>query len=124
MLFDGGRIKANVDFSKAGYDVTVANYRRVVLTAMQEAQDGISGLAALDLAYQQTQEAVKSASKVFKIASERYDGGIANYQDVIAAQQALLNNERQASQLLGQRWLTTVFLIKALGGGWQLKASQ
>ena len=124
VLFDGGRIKANVDFSKAGYDVTVANYRRVVLTAMQEAQDGISGLAALDLAYQQTQEAVKSASKVFKIASERYDGGIANYQDVIAAQQALLNNERQASQLLGQRWLTTVFLIKALGGGWQLKASQ
>ena len=32
-LFDAGRLKANVDFAQAGYDATVANYRRVVLTA-------------------------------------------------------------------------------------------
>ena len=34
----------------AGYDATVANYRRVVLTAMQEVEDGITGLAALERA--------------------------------------------------------------------------
>ena len=123
VIFDGGRIKANVDFSRAGYDVTVANYRRVVLTAMQEVQDGISGVASLDLAYNQTLTAVKSAQQVFKIASERYEGGVANYLDVITAQQSLLNSERQASQLLGQRLVTTVFLIKALGGGWQVQVS-
>jgi NodT family efflux transporter outer membrane factor (OMF) lipoprotein len=39
-VFDAGRIRANVDFAKGGYDVTVANYRRVVLVAMQEAEDG------------------------------------------------------------------------------------
>ncbi len=123
VLFDGGRIKANLDFSRAGYDVTVANYRRVVLTAMQEVQDGISGVASLDLAYNQTLTAVKSATRVFNIASERYEGGIANYLDVITAQQSLLNSERQASQILGQRLVTTVVLIKALGGGWQVQVS-
>ena len=123
VLFDGGRIKANLDFSRAGYDLTVANYRRVVLTAMQEVQDGISGVASLDLAYQQTLAAVKSANKVFEIANERYEGGIANYLDVITAQQTLLTSERQASQILGQRLVTTVVLIKALGGGWQAQAS-
>ncbi len=123
VLFDGGRIKANLDFSRAGYDVTVANYRRVILTAMQEVQDGISGVASLDLAYKQTLTAVTSATKVFNIASERYEGGIANYLDVITAQQTLLNSERQASQILGQRLVTTVVLIKALGGGWQVQAS-
>jgi hypothetical protein len=39
-LFDAGRADANVAFSQAGYQLTVANYRRVVLTAMQEVQDG------------------------------------------------------------------------------------
>jgi NodT family efflux transporter outer membrane factor (OMF) lipoprotein len=124
VLFDGGRIRANLDFSRAGYDVTVANYRRVVLTAMQEVQDGISGVASLDLAYNQTLTAVKSATRVFNIASERYEGGIANYLDVITAQQTLLNSERQASQILGQRLVTTVVLIKALGGGWQVQVGQ
>ncbi len=55
-LFDGGRLRANVDFARGGYDVTVANYRRVVLTAMQEVEDGITGLAALERATAQAQD--------------------------------------------------------------------
>jgi outer membrane protein, multidrug efflux system len=42
--------------------------------------------------------------------------------DVITAQQALLNAERQAAQLHGQRLLIAVFLVKALGGDWQAPA--
>jgi outer membrane protein TolC len=37
---------------------------------------------------------------------------------MIIAQQAQLNSERLAAQLLGQRQLSSVFLIKALGGDW------
>lgn len=47
------------------------------------------------------------------------NGGVATYLDVITAQQSLLNSERQAAQLMGQRLLISVFLIKALGGDWQ-----
>lgn len=119
VLFDGGRMRANVDFARAGYDVTVANYRRVVLTAMQEVEDGISGVAALDRAYSQAQRAVASAGRVLDIANDRYEGGVASYLDVITAQQSQLSSERQAAQLLGQRLLTSVFLVKALGGDWQ-----
>lgn len=119
VLFDGGRISANVDFARAGYDVTVANYRRVVLTAMQEVEDGISGVAALDRAYSQAQRAIASSGRVLEIANDRYEGGVASYLDVITAQQSQLNSERQAAQLLGQRMLVSVFLVKALGGDWQ-----
>ena len=117
-LFNAGRISANVDFASAGYDFAVANYRRVVLTAMQEVEDGITGTQALDSAYAQAQVAVASANKVLDLASTRYEGGVATYLDVITAQQALLNGERQASQLHGQRLLIAVFLVKALGGDW------
>jgi outer membrane protein, multidrug efflux system len=118
-IFDAGRIRANVDFAKGGYDVTVANYRRVVLTAMQEAEDGITGLAALDSATAQAQVAIDSTRRVLDLANDRYEGGVATYLDVITAQQGLLNNERLAAQLQGQQLLTSVFLIKALGGDWE-----
>jgi len=117
-LFDGGRISANVDFAKGGYEASVANYRRIVLTAMQEVEDGITGVSALDRAYAQAQAAIVSARRVLDIANSRYEGGVATYLDVITAQQSLLNSERQAAQLMGQRMLTSVFLIKALGGDW------
>jgi outer membrane protein, multidrug efflux system len=118
-IFDAGRIQANFDFAKAGYDVTVANYRRVVLTAMQEAEDGITGMAALDRATTQARIAIISAKQVLDIATSRYEGGVATYLEVITAEQALLNNERLEAQLQGQLLLTSVFLVKALGGDWQ-----
>jgi len=118
-LFDGGRRNANVDFARAGYEGTVANYRRVVLTAMQEVEDGITGGAALERAHTQALTAVASARRVLEMATARYEGGATTYLDVITAQQALLVSERQAAQLLGQRLLTSVFLVKALGGDWQ-----
>ena len=119
-IFDGGRIRANSEAARAGYDATVANYRRVVLVAMQEVEDGISGVVTLESAYTQAQEAIKSATRVLNLATTRYEGGVATYLDVIVAQQALLNSERQATQLLGQRMVTSVFLVKALGGDWQI----
>ena len=118
-LFDGGRLRANAEFARAGYDAEVANYRRVVLTAMQEAEDGIIGLAALERAHAQTQTAIASATRVLDLVNARYEGGIATSLDVIIAQQGLLNSERLAAQLLGQRLLTSVFLVRALGGDWQ-----
>jgi NodT family efflux transporter outer membrane factor (OMF) lipoprotein len=117
-IFDGGRIRAGKDFAQAGYDVQVANYRRIVLTAMQEVEDGITGLAALERAYNQSQLAVASSRRVLDIANTRYEGGVATYLDVITAQQSLLSSERLSAQLLGQRLLTSVFLVKALGGDW------
>jgi multidrug efflux system outer membrane protein len=117
-LFNGGRLDANVDFARANYDATVATYRRVVLTAMQEVEDGISGLAALERADTQAKAAVASAARVLELATARYELGATTYLDVITAQQSLLAAERLAAQLVGQRLLTSVFLIKALGGGW------
>ncbi|HUQ74871.1 MAG TPA: efflux transporter outer membrane subunit [Burkholderiales bacterium] len=117
-LFDGGRISANVDFTRAGYDITVANYRRIVLTAMQEAEDGIIGLAALERASTQAGVAVESARRTLELVTARYEGGVASPLEVITAQQSLLTAERLAAQLIGQRLLTSVFLVKALGGDW------
>jgi NodT family efflux transporter outer membrane factor (OMF) lipoprotein len=118
-VFDAGRTDANVAMAEAGYQVTVNNYKRTVLTAMQEVQDGITGSASLDRALAQARLAEQSAERVLQLATDRYEGGAATSLDVITAQQALLNAQRQVAQLLGQRMQVAVFLVKALGGDWQ-----
>ena len=110
--------RALFDRVRAGYEASVASYRRTVLTAMQEVEDGITGLAALERAHAQAGAAVQSAARVLDMANARYEGGASGYLEVITAQQGLLNNERLRAQLQGQRLLTAVFLVKALGGGW------
>ncbi len=121
-LFDGGRMQANLEFARSGYAATVANYRRVVLVAMQEVEDGISGVTALERASQQAGLALKGARQVLEMTTARYEGGASTYADVLAAQQAALASERQYVQLRGQQQVTSVFLIKALGGDWQAPA--
>ncbi|MES2106044.1 MAG: efflux transporter outer membrane subunit [Pseudomonadota bacterium] len=123
-LFDAGKTSATVKISEASYTTSVASYRQSVLVAMQEVEDGMYGLASLGRAGQQAEASVRSSQRVLDLANDRYTGGLDTYLDVITAQQALLNNQRQAVQIHGQQMLTSVYLIKALGGGWQGQAMQ
>jgi outer membrane protein, multidrug efflux system len=117
-VLQGGRNRANLAAAQAAYDESVANYRQTVLTAFQQVEDGISNLSTLSLALSTQAAAVEDARKALAIANNRYVGGVTNYLDVITAQTALLNNERLETQLLGQQLVSTVYLVKALGGGW------
>ena len=109
---------------KSAYDESVANYREAVLTAFQQVEDGLSGLNALSQATTSQNAAVSDARRALEIANNRYVGGVTTYLDVITAQSALLTNERLATQLLGQEMVTSVYLVKAVGGGWDASQIQ
>jgi NodT family efflux transporter outer membrane factor (OMF) lipoprotein len=117
-IFTGGARRAQVQFAQAGYDATVANYRGTVLQAFQEVQDSLTGLSTLDQAYQQQQQAVDASRRNLDIATNRYKGGLVSYLDVVTAQQTLLTNEQELAILQGQKLVTSVLLVKSLGGGW------
>ena len=123
-LFDAGKTRAEVRFANSDYVAAVASYRQTVLTAMEEVENGITGLASLERAARQANASVESAQRAFDIASERYKGGVDTYLDVITAEQILLTNQRQAAQIQGQQFATAVFLVKALGGGWAMASSR
>jgi NodT family efflux transporter outer membrane factor (OMF) lipoprotein len=117
-IFNGGTNRANLDASRAAYEQSVANYRETVLEAFQQVEDGLSGLEFLDKAEKTQQVAVDDSRRALNIANNRYVGGVTTYLDVITAQSTLLKNERLETQLRGQQMVTSVYLIKALGGGW------
>ena len=117
-IFTGGARRAQVQYSQAGYDATVASYRGTVLNAFREVQDNITGLEVLYAARQSQADAVDAARRQLDIATSRYVGGLVNYLDVVSAQQNVLTNEQEAAIIQGQRLVTSVLLVKALGGGW------
>jgi len=123
-IFNGGRNRANLAATRAAYDESVANYRQSVLVAFQQVEDGLSGLALLNQAAKTQQTAVEDSRRALDIANNRYVGGLTTYLDVITAQTVLLNNQRLATQLLGQQMVTSVYLVKALGGGWDTSQIQ
>ncbi|HMI52911.1 MAG TPA: efflux transporter outer membrane subunit [Candidatus Saccharimonadales bacterium] len=117
-IFTGGARRAQVEFAQAGYDANVASYRDTVLNAFREVQDSVTGLTVLEQARQSQLDAVNAARKALDISENRYKGGLVNYLDVVTAQQNLLTNEQQLAIIQGQRLVTAVLLVKALGGGW------
>lgn len=123
-IVNGGRNRANLAAQKAAYDESVANYRESVLTAFQQVEDGLSNLNTLFQAEQSQTAAVKDARRALDIANDRYIGGLTTFLDVITSQTLLLNNERLSTQLLGQQMVASVFLVKALGGGWDASSIQ
>jgi multidrug efflux system outer membrane protein len=48
-----------------------------------------------------------------------YDAGRSSYLELLDAQRNLAAVERSAVQLRGNRAITTVALIRSLGGGWE-----
>jgi len=121
-VFAGGKNRARVDLARASYQESVANYRETVLDSFQQVEDALSGLNALAAASNSQTRAVADSQRALDLANNRYQGGLTTYLDVITAQETLLVNQRLSAQLLGQRLVTSVLLVKALGGGWD-KAS-
>ena len=123
-ILNGGRNRANLAATQAAYEQSVANYRESALTAFQQVEDSLSGLDSLSRAAETQNAAVADARRALDIANDRYVGGLTTFLDVITAQSVLLTNQRLSTQLLGQQMVTSVLLVKALGGGWDASAIQ
>jgi NodT family efflux transporter outer membrane factor (OMF) lipoprotein len=123
-IFNGGKNRANYAGAKSAYDESVANYRQSALAGFQQVEDGLSGLNALSQAAENQDAAVADARRALEIANNRYVGGLTTFLDVITAETVLLSNQRLSVQILGQRMITSVFLVKAVGGGWDASAIQ
>ena len=123
-VFNGGRNRANLAYTRQSYDEAVANYREAVLEAFQQVEDGLTGLTELSQASSTQNAAVADSRRALEIANNRYVGGVTSYLDVVTAQSTLLTNQRLATQLMGQQMVTEVYLVKALGGGWDASQIQ
>lgn len=62
--------------------------------------------------------ALHAASQAAEFTRARYDSGTVGYLEFLDAERTRLQTERQANQVTAQRFIATVRLVKAMGGGW------
>ena len=117
-LFDGGLRTARDAQAVAAYDAAVAQYRLTVLGGFQEVEDNLATLRVLDEESAVQERAVQSAQLAERLALTQYRGGTATYLSVVTAQTLALANQRTLVLLHGRRFVASVALIKATGGGW------
>jgi NodT family efflux transporter outer membrane factor (OMF) lipoprotein len=119
-IFDGGLRKSTLAQYRALHEADVASYKQVVLTAFQQTEDSLASLRILTREIEQQQDAVSSARRNFDVASARYRTGLDPYLNVFTAQSTLLTNQQTVITLRVEQIVSSVQLIEALGGGWDV----
>lgn len=118
-LYTAGAIDAQNDAAAAEYEAVIASYRQTVLESLKEVEDNLIELKLLEQVSKAQSDALTALHEVVHVTNNQYDAGVTNYQSIILAQSSALSNEREALKILGRQLVTSVTLIKALGGGWQ-----
>jgi NodT family efflux transporter outer membrane factor (OMF) lipoprotein len=116
-LFEGGKRLAASDAAWASWEAETANYRQIVLQAVQEVEDGLSALNRLAEEAQAQSRACVSADSALRLAMSQYQGGMTTYLQVVGAQTAALTSRRSLLDAQAARLQAAVSLIAALGGG-------
>lgn len=117
-LFDGGARAAATTQARAAYDQQVAQYRQTVLAAFQNVEDALAAARILQQQSVVQDQALASAKESVRLTLNQYKGGVVSYINVITAQATELATARDTVSLLGNRYVASVQLIQALGGGW------
>lgn len=119
-IFDGGLRRAQTEAARATYDQDVATYRLTVLTAFQDVEDNLASLRILANEIVIQQQAVQSAQQALAIVNNQYKAGTVGYVNVLTAQTTAFTAEQKLANIAGQRMVSSVGLVKALGGGWDV----
>ncbi len=120
-IFDAGRLRANLRGKTADLDAAVESYNAAVIDAVHDVADQVASSQAI--ARQQTEQrtAQAAAEAAYDIAVQRYKAGLGTYLNVLTAETSVLAQRRQAVDLAARAIDTQVALIRALGGGYQVK---
>ncbi|MBN3728241.1 efflux transporter outer membrane subunit [Burkholderia sp. Ac-20379] len=119
-LFDAGLRAAQTDAARASYDQTVAEYRAAVLTAFQDVEDNLASQRILANEIVVQRQAVESAQHALDIVTNQYKAGTVAFLSVLTAQTTAFTAEQKLVALAGNRMVSSVNLVKSLGGGWNV----
>src|ERR1700730_13613971 len=118
-IFNAGLFSAQVEAAMATYDRSVATYRQTVLTAFQQVEDELAAIRIFARQQKVADDAVKSAQEEVDVLLNQYQAGTVAFTAVVVADAMLLTNQEAALTVRQNRFLATVALVQALGGGWE-----
>lgn len=115
-IFQGGRIRADIDLSRANEQELLALYAQTVLTAFNEVE---SSLAAEDFLTKQERAlavSVQEEKAALLLAQQQYEAGLVGIITLLETQRRAFNAESAWLLTLNQRLQNRINLHLALGG--------
>ncbi len=123
-IFNAGALRAQVEQRDAQVQAANARYEAALLTGIQEIEDALNDIWAVQQRIKSLQVAVESAKRAATNARQNYQAGLQDFTVVLTTQRTLLTVEEQLAQTEANLSLSFIDLYNALGGGWKSSLNQ
>jgi outer membrane protein TolC len=104
-------------------DAAVDAYNAAIVDAMRGVAAQVTSLQALDGQQASTQSTLDAARDAYRLAESGYRNGITEFLNVLAAQNALQEQQEQLADVEAKRLDAWALLMKELGGGFAATAA-
>lgn len=118
LIFDGGATYYNLKVQIDRFKEASGSYQQQVLVAFQEVENALANLNSYAKQYDLALQNSQWGQKTYQLYHDRYTLGVIYYIDVANTERDWLSYQINANALLGYRYISTIQLIQALGGGW------
>ncbi|WP_216674928.1 efflux transporter outer membrane subunit [Paraburkholderia elongata] len=118
-IFEGGRLKGQLELRKAQQREAMIEYQRVVLNAWHEVDDAMSDYDTRQARQVKLDTAVVQDQVALENARLQYVAGATDFLNVLTVQRDLLDTQQARAVSTTEVSLALVGLFKALGGGWE-----
>jgi NodT family efflux transporter outer membrane factor (OMF) lipoprotein len=123
-LFDGGRLRSQVDVQSAVQERALVSYQSSVLSALEEVENALKGYAAARERLDARRAAAEAARNAAELSRSLYQSGLADFQQVLETQRTQLSAEDSLAAADATLRTSLIALYKALGGGWETSANE
>lgn len=117
-IFQGGRIRANIDVQNERQEQALLRYEQTIMQALAEVETSLVGFDKEQVYRRALQDAVAANQRAVALANERYARGLEGFLNALQAQRDLFETEDQLVQSESIVLANLVSLYKSLGGGW------
>lgn len=119
-LFQGGRIRSNIEVERARQEQALIGYEQDILLALEEVENSLVSFAQEQVRRESLEASVASNREAVRLANERYVRGLEGFLNVLQAQQQLFLSEVELVRSESFVLTDLIALYKALGGGWEV----
>jgi len=123
-LFDGGRLRQQVEIQRAVQERAGVSYEATVLAALEEVENALVGFGNSGARREALAEALSAARNAALLAHHRYTAGLVNFQTVLDTERTVLSIEDSLAATEAEGVSSLIQLYKALGGGWSTASAQ
>ena len=118
-LFEGGKLRGQLQLSERQKEELVLNYQKTIAGAFRDVSNALVAVNKQRSAREQEEKLVAAAQDASQLARTRYQGGATSYLEVLTTDSNLFSAQLNLVNTREGEALSLVQLYGALGGGWQ-----